>query len=194
MERRFIQFDQLEVREGEQSNRLVGYAAVFNVEADLGRFREVIVPGAFARSIRGERAIRALFEHDPAKLLGTTANGTLRLAEDDKGLRVEIDVNSDTTHGRDALALVRRGDIRGMSFGFMVPRNGQQFSRTEAGTLRTLSEIDLREVTVTSIPAYDQTSISLRIAPEAIKAVEAMEDKPHLRAAQMKLRQAIAAL
>jgi HK97 family phage prohead protease len=196
METRYVQFEALEVRDGEagQGNTLVGYAAVFNAEVDLGKFRELIVPGAFGRSLQSGRQVRALFEHDPAKLLGTSGNGTLRLAEDAKGLRVEIDVNADTSHGRDAIALVRRGDIRGMSFGFLVPRNGQAFSRTPAGTLRTLSEIDLREVTVTSVPAYAETSLSLRVDPEAIAAAAALTDQTRLHTAQQKLRQAQAAM
>ena len=51
--------------------------------------------------------------HDPSRLLARTKSGTLRLEEDSKGLRFELDL-PDTTEGRDLLALAERGDIGGM--------------------------------------------------------------------------------
>jgi uncharacterized protein len=159
---------------------LVGYAAVFgSLSADLGGFKERIVPGAFKASLSSGQDIRALVDHDPGKILGRTSNGTLRVSEDNVGLRIEIDT-PDTTYGRDVLESVRRGDIRGMSFGFKVPQGGQQF-RTENGLkVRELTAIDLREVTATSIPAYGDTSLFLRVDPEAIRQAAEEISTPHM--------------
>ena len=63
---------------------LHGYAAVFNSEANLGTFSEVIRPGAFAKSLATGSNIRALYQHDGTALLGTTRGGTLQLREDAK--------------------------------------------------------------------------------------------------------------
>ena len=66
--------------------RLEGYASVFNTEARVGGFRETVRPGAFRASLAGGRDMLALVDHDPGKLLARTASGTLRLAEDSRGL------------------------------------------------------------------------------------------------------------
>jgi len=63
-------------------------------------FSEIVRPGAFARAIQQGQDVRALFNHDENHVLGRTANGTLRLEEDARGLAVEIDP-PDTQVGRD---------------------------------------------------------------------------------------------
>jgi HK97 family phage prohead protease len=156
---------ELRFADGEQPNRLVGYAAVFDsLSADLGGFKERIKPGAFRTSVTGSTDVRALVDHDPSKLLGRTSSGTLRMAEDEHGLRVEIDL-PDTSYAKDVRTMVQRRDIRGMSFGFKVRDGGQRFSKEGGQVVRELSDLDLREVTVTSIPAYGATSLTLRVDP-----------------------------
>lgn len=141
--------------------RLVGHAAVFNaVSENLGGFREQIAPGAFRSSI-GRDDIRALFNHDPNFVLGRNGAGTLRLAEDGHGLAIEIDL-PDTTVVRDLIvAPIRRGDINQMSFGFRTIRD-HWAEDASAGSLRTLLEVDLYDVSAVTFPAYPQTSISAR--------------------------------
>ena len=51
---------------------LHGIAAVFNSEANLCTFSEVIRPGAFAKSLATGSNIRALYQHQGDALLGTT--------------------------------------------------------------------------------------------------------------------------
>ena len=136
--------------------RLEGYAATFAHEADLGAFRERICVGAFRDALQGD--VLALLDHDAGKVLGRTRTGTLELREDGKGLAFALDV-PDTAAGRDVLALAARGDLGGMSFGFLVPDGGERWD----GDLRTLSKIDLREISVVSAwPAYEGTEIALR--------------------------------
>ena len=69
---------------------LHGIAAVFNSEANLGTFSEVIRPGAFAKSLATGSNIRALYHHDGSALLGTTRGGTLQLRETPQGLAFEL--------------------------------------------------------------------------------------------------------
>jgi HK97 family phage prohead protease len=138
---------------------VAGYAAVFGESADIGGyFREIIAKGAFAPSI-AENDVRAYFDHDRGRVLGRTSAGTLRLKEDDKGLYVEIDL-PDTSDGRDVRTLIERGDISGMSFGFIVLK--QEWDETVEPPKRTIMEVDLREVSIVSEPAYEGTSIALR--------------------------------
>lgn len=136
---------------------LSGYAAVFNVEADLGEFRERIRPGAFATSLK-KNEVRALYNHDGGALLGNTRSGTLKLNEDGRGLAFQLDL-PDTSIGRDVAELVKRGDLAGCSFGFLV--RSDQWTPGDKPT-RELIDIDLREVTLTADPAYADTSIAMR--------------------------------
>lgn len=143
---------------------VAGYAAVFGEEADIGGyFREVIARGAFDKSLK-TADVRAFFGHDRNRVLGRTSAGTLRLREDTKGLAAEIDL-PDTTDGRDVAALIERGDVSGMSFGFIVLR--QEWDETTDPPTRTIHDLDLLEVSVVSMPAYDGTSIALRGLEEA---------------------------
>ncbi|MCP5415138.1 MAG: HK97 family phage prohead protease, partial [Chromatiaceae bacterium] len=99
-----------------QSGRLEGYAAVFGVSShDLGGFREIVRSGAFARSLKSSGHVRALYDHDGRSVLGRVGAGTLRLAEDTRGLHFEIDLPP-TTVGKDLAVLVERGDVAGASF------------------------------------------------------------------------------
>lgn len=138
---------------------VAGYAAVFGETVDIGGyFREVIARGAFTETLKTADA-RAYFDHDPGRVLGRKSAGTLRMVEDSKGLAVEIDL-PDTSDGRDVQALIKRGDISGMSFGFIVTR--QEWDETVNPPTRTILAVQLREVSIVSEPAYDGTSIALR--------------------------------
>jgi HK97 family phage prohead protease len=145
---------------------VAGYAAVFGETADIGGyFREVIAHGAFTNTLR-TADVRAYFDHDRGRVLGRTSSGTLRLKEDQKGLAIEIDL-PDTSDGRDVQALIERGDISGMAFGFSVLK--QEWDETVDPPTRTILEVELREVSIVSEPAYDGTSIALRSLDESRK-------------------------
>jgi hypothetical protein len=141
--------------------KLVGYAAVFDApSADLGGFVEIVRPGAFRRALANASHVRALYDHDSGHVLGRVGAGTLRLAEDARGLRFEIDLPP-TTVARDLSVLVERGDVSGASFAFRVPKGGDRWT----GTQRELLDVDLEEITVTARPAYVDTSVARRSMP-----------------------------
>ncbi|WP_432814808.1 HK97 family phage prohead protease [Sphingorhabdus sp.] len=145
-----------EMRAVASRRRIEGYAATFGSTAKLGEFSETIQPGAFRSALAGD--ILALMDHDPGRVLGRTRSGTLRLFEDSRGLAFSLDL-PDTQAGRDILALAERDDLGGMSFGFLVPPNGEFWE----GSTRNLRTIDLKEISVVSaFPAYPDTSIALR--------------------------------
>jgi HK97 family phage prohead protease len=146
--------------------KLEGYAARFGVEARIGDFTETIRAGAFAESLRSGRDVLALVDHDAAKVLARTKSGNLRLSEDSAGLQFELSL-PDTTAGRDVLALAERGDLGGMSFGFLISPGGE----TWTGRKRTLTAVELREISVVSaFPAYAGTSVNPRSATPALNA------------------------
>ncbi|RKD61547.1 hypothetical protein BJ928_107148 [Rhizobium sp. WW_1] len=156
----------VQYRAADNKNTVAGYAATFGDTADIGgHFREVIAPGAFSQSLK-TADVRAYYGHDRQRLLGRTSAGTLRLNEDAKGLAVEIDL-PDTTDGRDVRELIARGDITGMSFGFIVTHD--EWDMTGNIDTRTIHQVELLEVSVVSEPAYEGTSIALRSRDEARK-------------------------
>lgn len=168
-ERRFFS-GELELRDIEgNSPVLVGHAAVFNQEADIGGFREMIAPGAFTRSIEERRDVVALFNHSPNLVLGRTSSGTCVISEDESGLAYEIQV-PDTQVGRDVHTLVKRGDVRGSSFAFRVPKGGDSWTRGENGQsdLRLIREVELHDVSPCTMPAYEGTSVIARCFPDGV--------------------------
>lgn len=173
MERRFFE---VEVRaEGEQAPKIAGYAAVFGQPSVLlyGQFREVIERGAFAGDLAGD--VRALWNHDTNMPLGRTKAGTLALAEDAHGLRVEIDPPA-TQWGRDAVESIRRGDVDQMSFGFDVVED--EWDQQDDGTLvRTLRKVKLYEVSPVVFPAYPQTAVSVRGGDAALGDMPAIPER-----------------
>lgn len=142
----------------------VGYAAKFNSQSrNLGGFVETIRPGAFTKTLQ-EADIRGLFNHDVNLLLGRTAAGTVRLEEDNVGLRYEIDL-PDTTLGRDLAELLKRGDITGSSFGFRPI--DEEWGETASGfPERSLISIALRDIGPVTFPAYDDSESALRSLAE----------------------------
>lgn len=147
----------------ERPEGLTGYAAVFGSQSeDLGGFREVISPGAFSDTLASREDVRALRNHDPAMLLGRTSSGTLKLAQDAGGLSFDLDV-PDTSYSRDMMTLVKRGDVKGMSFGFNVAKGGDSWSKRDGMSLRTINKVKtLGEISVVDSPAYRATSLQIR--------------------------------
>lgn len=138
--------------------KIEGYAAVFGEPTIIADFSETVAAGAFTETLRSGGDVLALVDHDPGRLIGRTKNGTLRLAEDQRGLSFSIDV-PDTQLGRDVLAMAERGDLGGASFGFRVLRGGDAWE----GRNRTLLRVELIDVgPVIAFPAYPQTSVSAR--------------------------------
>jgi uncharacterized protein len=152
----------LELRDagaGETGRTAHGYAALFNSETDIGGYwKETIAPGAFTKSLR-EHDVLAVHSHDSGRVVGRLKAGTLALREDSKGLAFENQL-PDTSDGRDLVVQIDRGDIAGMSFGFIATR--QEWDETVDPPHRTIIEARLYEITYTPMPAYDDTEVGLR--------------------------------
>jgi HK97 family phage prohead protease len=154
---------------GSDDFALVGYASVFNtLSHNLGGFRETIKPGTYSRSIREKADVKALFNHAPDNILGRTKSGTLTLSEDARGLKFRCQLDKNSQAHRDLYSAVKRGDIDECSFAFTVPAGGQQWAPgkdPETGedcAIRTISDVDLIDVSVVTYPAYPNTAAGAR--------------------------------
>lgn len=144
---------------------ITGYAAVFDSETVIGGgewgFREKISKGAFSEAIKTSD-VRALFNHEEDHVLGRLKAGTLRLMEDERGLKVEIDP-PDTQDARDLIKKMQRGDIDQMSFAFTMQGGVQTWDETGDMPLRTIEKIgELWDVSVVTYPAYLDTEAAAR--------------------------------
>lgn len=150
-----------------------GHAAVFNSPADSGwGFLEQIAPGAFTTAIK-EDDVRALFNHNPDKVLGRTKSKTLTLKEDTKGLYFEVEV-PDTSYATDLVTSMQRGDIDQMSFAFRARTTQWDFGQDPP--LRTLVDVKLLDVSPVTFPFYTDTDAQVRSVLTAASGV----DEAHL--------------
>jgi len=145
--------------------KITGYAAVFDSETVIGGgdwgFREVIRKGAFTEAIKTSD-VRALFNHEEEYVLGRSKSGTLRLMEDNRGLKVEIDP-PDTQVARDLITTMKRGDIDQMSFAFTMEGGVQTWDETGDMPLRIIEKVgELWDVSIVTYPAYPETEAAAR--------------------------------
>jgi len=137
-----------------------GHAVVWYNPADpgteynIGGWRERISNNAFGDLTCVD--VMATFNHDFSKPLARTKAGTLRLANDERGLVVEIEP-ADTSYARDLRALLARGDVTGMSFIALVDDEIVDSKQQIA----TINRMQLKEVSIVTRPAYTSTDIEV---------------------------------
>ena len=153
--------------------QFVGHAAVFNSRTAIGNpltwgFYEEINAGAFAKTLK-EGDARFLVDHDTSLLVARVSAGDLRLAEDDIGLAVDSDLDSEVSYVRDLIRNVDKRRVTGMSFGFQVVKDDWRTEEVEVKDndpieveVRTIQEVKLFEVSAVTFPAYEETDAALR--------------------------------
>lgn len=177
-ERRYIgeEVRSLAATDDAESRKIAGYAAVFDVYADMGWYLEVIDRDAFVSSKRD--ACACLHNHLEHIVLGRVRNGTLALQTDDRGLYY-VSTVPNTTAGNDLLELVRGGYVYQSSFGFTVKR--QTWEEVDKSTLagivdsavldrlayggkveirRVMDVGELFDVSPVTFPAYIDTTVA----------------------------------
>ncbi len=141
---------------------LVGYAIRFDApSAPLGTppFIEVVRREALAR-LHERRDVKALVAHDPSRVVGSSKAGTLALAVDASGLRFRLDP-PDSPIGHDLVEAVRRGDLDGVSIGFVVRAGGETWQRAARPPVRELRDVDVFELSFVSWPAYEAAGVAI---------------------------------
>ena len=136
-------FANIKFGEIEDDGCFAGYASLFGT-VDLGG--DVVLPGAFARSIRerGASGIRMLYQHDPSEPIGVWQE----LREDGRGLFVRGKLAKDVERSRAVLSLMRAGALDGLSIGFRATK-AHKDSKTK---IRSIAEADLWEISVVTFP------------------------------------------
>lgn len=130
-----------------------GYGSVFGVRDN---YDDVIAKGAFIQSLKDHKAAGTmpamLWQHDADKPIGVWTD----MVEDEKGLRIKGQLAMETVKGKEAHALLKMGALNGLSIGF-VSKEWAYDSETE---VRTLTAIDLWEVSLVTFPANEKARVT----------------------------------
>lgn len=153
-----------------------GHAAVFNSRTAIGNpltwgFYEEVATGAFTKTLQ-EGDARFLIDHDTSLLVARVSADDLRLAEDDIGLAVDSDLDTELSYVRDLVRNLERRRLTGMSFGFRVIKDDWNTERVPVDLdgeeteieieVRVIREVELFEVSAVTFPAYDDTDAAVR--------------------------------
>lgn len=135
-----------------------GMFVVFNKQTKLSdTVWEEIAPEAITESFEH---VKALYNHNMDIVLGSVQNKTLSLEKTSTGLRGIIEINQADPDAVGAYARIKRGDIKGCSFGFMPV--AEEY-RSEGGRdIFRVTALELYEVSPCVFPAYPQTTIEAR--------------------------------
>lgn len=176
MEQRVMRMRDATVRERDGGRYLEGYFAVFGEPYQVcAGWVETISPGAFARYLATGQDVKVLWNHDTNVVLGSTANGTASLREDEIGLFGSVLINDKDQDAVNAHARVERGDVDGCSFGFEIARQEEWWDDDGVYHTRIMEVDPLYEVSPCTFPAYTSTSISARAAQTLVEAREKLE-------------------
>jgi HK97 family phage prohead protease len=177
-EARSVAFTDLDVSSDGRS--FDGYAAIYGQEADLGLFTEVIVPPAFEGAVARSGNIPMLWDHnDRLPPLATTDGGTLTVREDGRGLRVKATIDERHMLGPTLMSMLERGDVRGMSFGFVAGPGNSSVTQRNGKPHRAIRGFNaLLDVSPTWNPAYAGTSAELRSLREMVLIVDGQQQVP----------------
>lgn len=123
-----------------------GYAAIFGTPDALG---EVVMPGAFNKTIKEGKRRPMLWYHDPRNPIGTA-----ELEIDEKGLKIRGEFDMNVQAAREKHSLMKKGAIRGLSFGFNTIKDIWKDST------RFLKEVKLFEISPVTFQAHDKAMVT----------------------------------
>lgn len=148
----------------DQPKRIIeGYAALFNEPSNRMPFIEYIKPGAFDHADLDD--VLAIYSHKFEDILGRTDSGTLVLKPDEKGLFFSC-VLPDTQLGHDVYTNILNGNIKGTSFRFDIGDDDSSYD-ADGNQVHTIYSItNVTEISLTTIPAYSQTSVKVKRSME----------------------------
>ena len=148
---------------------LTGTPIVFDQPTTIntpdGSYTEIIAAGALDGCDLGDS--RLLWAHDDKRVPLARTPKTMSLTVDARGLHM-VATLPDTEEARSVYEAVRRRDVQGMSFAFVVAPGGDEWSSD--GTTRTINKISkVLEVSAVNFPAYPTASIEARAARQATR-------------------------
>lgn len=154
----------VQIRESQDGKRTIEGLIPYNKRSEDMGFYEYIAPSAFKKTLSDGADVRALWNHDSAKLLGRVKNQSLRLSSDDEGLNIECDLPN-TSYAEDVYNLIRDGYNTGMSFGFVTIKDKWDEEEVDGRVVTVCHLLEVRLIEVSfcvSFPAYPDTNSEAR--------------------------------
>ena len=148
MEHKHFPFEVKETQDGTIS----GHGAVFDI-VDAGG--DLIVKGAFDKTLAGPRQAKMLWQHDPQQVIGVWDS----ISVDEKGLKVEGHIIPEVNRGAEALALLRAKALDGLSIGFQT-KDFEVVAEKAVDRHRKLKEIDLFEISLVTFPMNSEALVT----------------------------------
>ena len=156
---------------------ITGKPIVFDQKTDMGWYEETIDRDALNNT--DLKDVRFLVGHNTsmiplARSRNNNENSTMQMSVDDEGLNIRVDL--DTENNAEAKALysaVKRGDMTGMSFMFVVDSDSWTDTDTDypKRLIRSISRV--MEVSAVAFPAYPGTSIQAASEGSTLDSVRA---------------------
>lgn len=194
IEKRSYFFD-IQTRDDENEGIVIlsGRPIVYNSRTNLGLFDEIIEQGALDGADLTD--VRFLVNHDTSKIplarsRRNNGNSTMQFSVDQEGMAIDwvkLDVKNND-QSRALASAVKRGDVTGMSFMFVLDEDGYEWQNLETDhPTRVIKRItSVIEVSAVTFPAYEATSIevnqrnqqALESARAALESARKREDKP----------------
>lgn len=144
------------------------------IRCQTGDFVEQVEPGVFRKALSRAKNVELLLNHRKDRRLGSIADGSLTLTEDNIGLRAHAEVTDAET-----IQKARNNQLTGWSFGMYV-NDSEMEQRSNTIPRRRLKDIDIFEVSVidnTMLPCYAGTSVECRAEGEdALLETRAFDD------------------
>jgi HK97 family phage prohead protease len=166
----------LQLKAAGDDGTVEGYGSVFGVCDD---YDDVIAQGAYVASLAAHKAAGTmpamLWQHDASVPIGVWTE----MVEDSRGLKIKGKLALDTVKGAEAYALLKMGALNGLSIGFVA----KQWAYDRETDVRTLTEVDLWEVSLVTFPANEKARIT------GVKAADVAGIKT-IRQAEQALRDA----
>lgn len=131
------------------AGEISGYASVYNTP---DHDNDIVMPGAFASSLKSSRRVKLLWNHDHNQVIGKIT----QLKEDDYGLWFSAQLNLATSKGNEVYQLIKAGDVNQLSIGFTITKSRPSHSATQ----RLLEQLDLWEISVVTFPANEKAQIN----------------------------------
>lgn len=155
----------LDTTKGKDLYHVHGYASVYGKAYPMwdtfGEYEEVVIPGAFSRTLAADPDVAFLVNHGGVTMARTT-NGTLSLAHDALGLVTDAWLNPGRTDVADLISAIEDQLITEMSFAFMIPEGGAMWSEDFTRFEIRQADIHRGDVSAVNYGASPWTSIAAR--------------------------------